>query len=365
LIAIFCWTALLAGSESRMPVFPSEEGTEYSLILRAGAGADTNVLRDPDASARGALLRADLRGEAEPLPELHLLADGVFEGDVADQFIYQGEGSFIADYHRALGEVLALRLGSISQFLREPTVFVEGQVLRTGAALRTEVGERLSAQTEAALGPLDVDLGGRGEVTSVSGIENFTLFDAGLSAGLRVIALESLLSLRARYTFDAETLSGLPTRDLDGEILPGAPSASLGVHGIRGAVRLSPASWFNAALHADQEWYVENGPGFLSGDRQLVRAELYFERGPLAAELAGELGLRRYPTRHPTLDNPASERTIDAWLDVDVWLGRHFGIYVRYQIEQVSADPGGQIFIRHLISIGPAGRVRSGSEAAP
>src|SRR5207237_1491172 len=96
---------------------------------------------------------------------------------------------------------------------------------------------------------------------------------------------------------------------------------------------------------------------------QRARAAIFVELGPLATEVAAELTFRKYSDRMPPpempimgLDftDPRNESTIDAWADSDIWITRYFGVYLRYQLQRVSADPPGLIYLRHLITFGPS-----------
>jgi hypothetical protein len=358
-------------AQAMPPLFPSEEQRSLSIVARAGGGADSNVNRDPDATTNGGLFRGDLRAEAEPLTDLRLVLDGVFEGDIAStaSFIYDAEAGLVAGYRRAIAGGLSFAAGSFSELTHEPSVFLEGGVITNGALFRTQLGERLAGYLEYALGPIEIEAGGRGEVAHVvsthvgspTDLEDYTELGGEASAGLRAFIIPDRLTLRARYTYDAQSYSGLPARDSMGTPIAPPRDVFLRTHGLRMTARVRPHEAVTAALHFDQEWIEDTALAFLSGNRQRFRAELYFELGPIASELAGEVVLRHYSTRTVTVDDPSDETMLIGWLDTDVWINRWLGVYLRYQIEDASANPTGQIYLRHAITLGPSLRFEAGT----
>jgi hypothetical protein len=365
-IAIGCFGARSAAAQSASPPsFPLEDKEPRLVIGRLGAGADSNVLRDPDASAHGLLLRGDIRGEWEPIADLRLIADGAFEGDVAStpSFIYETVAGLLATYRMTLIGDLALSIGSFSEYAREPSVFLAGRIIASGAALRTELSERLSPILSYAIGPIDLEAGARGELEHVEGLEEFDEVGIEAIGGVRWIVVPRFFSLRARYTYDRQIYRGLAARDLLGDVLPNGNGVRLGIHGVRASARFHPLSELTMSLHLDQEWIGDAAAGFLSGNRQRARAEVFLEAGPLTSEIAAELALRRYTQRAPIRETPVngldftdpmSEATLDAWVDSDIRVTKVFGIYLRYQIQRVSANPPGLIFLRHAVTFGPS-----------
>lgn len=365
--ALAVWTGAGDAGQARAesaapPSFPGEEREPLAVIARGGAGADTNVLRDPVASTTGGLVRGDLRAEWEPLAELHLLGQGVFEGDTASTpgFYYEADADLAATYHLALGRDLSLRLGSFTAYDREPSVFLEGRVLTTGAVMRSQLIERLSPTLSYALGRCDLELGARGELAQVSGIEHFTELGAELSAGVRVLILPRTLSLRLRYTLDEQHYDGLAARNPAGDIASPRSNVEMRIHGVRTSLRAQAAPFLTGALHFDQEWLADQALGFLSGDRQRARTEVFLEVGPLKAEVAAELVLRHFSGRVSSAADPSDEQSFDAWIDSDVVVHGPFGVYGRYQIQRLSAEPTGVVYLRQLVTVGASVRYDSG-----
>jgi hypothetical protein len=341
------------------PPLPADaENAPYSLIVRAGGGADSNVLRDPGATQSGGLLRTDLRGEAEPVTDLRLTLDGAFEQDVPNTVMNQAEATLIGAYRLVLLPDLSLNVGSLTEYLREPSVLFEGGVLTTGAQLRTDLGDRVDAEIAYAIGPIDIEAGGRGELTRVQGVENYTLYMGEGFGGLRLFPTHGLM-LRLRYAYQYRFYDGLPARTADGDVLTSSPNVTLPVQGIRATVRAAPIEGLSIAVHFDQEWLTDSFKGYLTGDRQVFRGEAFLDVGPVNVELAGEYVRRHYSQRaRPSNDTPGFEETLDTWLDADVWINGWFGVYLRYQIERIAADPTGLVFFRQLVTLGPAVRLQ-------
>jgi hypothetical protein len=380
-VAVFFFAAPAFAQHAMPSFFPADEKEPLFVIGRAGIGADSNVLRDPDSGTRGALLRGDLRGEWEPLPDLRILLDGVFEGDLAStpNFIYETESGLIVTYRKDLIGGLALSLGSFTEYTREPSVFLAGRVIASGAALRAQFSERFTPMLSYQLGPIDLEAGARGEIENVQGLEAFNELGIEPFAGIRAVVVPRFLALRVRYTFDHQIYSGLPARDLNGDLFLNPQDLRLDIHAIRGTVRFHPISEITAALHFDEEWILDPAAGFMTGNRQRARTELFFEFGPLATEVAAELTLRQYTARTPSPDimmdnrdyaDPTFEGTFDAYIDTDIWITRFFGVYLRYEIQRYWANPTGLLYFRQLISVGPSLRFdeslaqgRSGSDS--
>jgi hypothetical protein len=121
-LLLSCWNAAAAADEPATP-------RTYSVEMHAGAGGDSNALRDPTASLHAPVARLDGQFDVLPVERLRLHVDGFYEQSVplrGGAYPSQADVQLTGAWRHALGPQLTLSLGALGFYEREQAVFVAG-----------------------------------------------------------------------------------------------------------------------------------------------------------------------------------------------------------------------------------------------
>jgi hypothetical protein len=348
---------LAAGGRARATPHNAEaDGRSWSLELRAGPGIDTNVLRDPQATTQAALVRVEVESELSPARDLQLTFSGWFEQHLPHYEVNETSLELFLVYRRPIIGRLSIVLGSLSLYHRELTNFVEGTVLTHGSELLSQAAEHASVGLELRFGRLDLTLGGDGHAKTVSSFESFDVYGVDGTVALRWIPLAAL-SLRLRYMFLFEDVHGLTLLDVTGQPTGVQSDLWIRTHQVDFMARARPLSWLSFFARYELAFVDDNYLGYLYGNEHRVVTGLRIDpEGRWVVDLSGRMFLRSYPLRVASPDNQTTDLPFDAVADVELWLHRHWGLFVRYELSGENAAPFGTVFIRHTVVAGVASK---------
>lgn len=353
LTVLFASTPALAAPSLR-PADPEEQ--RWSLQARLGAGVDTNVRHDPEASTQAALARAELDSELQLGRRLQVHLSGWFEEHLPFYELNETDAQLLVLYHRPLGQRWSLRIGSYGEYQRELATYVEGTVLIHGSTLLSTLAEHASLGFGVRLGQLDLAFSGQGHLKAVSGEPSFNVYGIDGSAALRWVPTH-YLSLRLRYLFLFENVSGLELRDLDGAPAGLRHDLHVRTHQLDLTMRARPIETLDLFARYELAFIDDNYLGYLYGQEHRVVAGLRFElERRWVVDVAGKMILRNYPLRRGAIDNQTRDLPFELIADVGLWLSRHVGLFARYELGGEDARPFGQVYVRHSAVAGVAAR---------
>ena len=357
LLASLAFPSLAAAQQVLKPT--AEQGERSgNLEVRAGAGIDSNVLHDPQASQLGALLRVDLSGEIEPKKDLRLSLVAWFDEHLPQYTLNEVSVQPLVLWRRPLARHLAVRLGSFSEVHRELATFVVGTVLTHGAILLNDVAEHLAVGLEIPLGKFDIEVGPEGHAKYVFGTDSYGVYGVDGSVALRWVPLRAF-AVRARYLFLYQDVKGLDLLNLKG--VPTGVNRDLTLYTQQAdlSVRGRPLPTLDLFLRYEYAHVTDNYLGYLTGnENRLVGGVRWDEDRHWVIDLVGRLVERDYPLRIPSnIDNQSSDLELEVLLDAEYWLHKHWGLFARYQFNGEVARPFGTIFLQHIAVAGVATRV--------
>ena len=326
--------------------------------LRVGAGADSNVFHDFDATRQAALLRLDGYVETDPIRKLRLKLEANFEQNTSITALNEGEVLLNAGYFHKLSDALRLSLGSRSVYRRDLAVFSLGRLVEGNhAALRSELGQHLIGALTYQLGRLDIEGSVRGDAKRTFDAEVYSMLGIETAFVLRWIPT-SWVAVGARYGYTFRDFSGLVAPNPSGEIVAQSRDLALSIHGARASVRLYPMEGLWLSLGYDLELFADNFLGYFDGEQHRGRAAVVIDSGNrIIFEVSAELVHRSFPMPTAPAVNRFSNTIATGFVDLEYWLTSAFGAYARYAVEHDAADSEGTLFIRHVVTVGPAGRL--------
>lgn len=335
-----------------------EQGERTATVeVRAGGGADTNVLHDPQASAQGALLRVDVTGEVEPVRDLRVALTGWFDEHAPQFDLNEVSLQPLVLYRRLLLPHLGVKVGSSSEYHRELMTWVEGTILTHGAVLLSDVAEHLALGLEMPVGNFDFEIGSQGHAKYVWGTDTYGVYGVDGNAAIRWTPVHGL-ALRARYLFLYEDASGLTLLNLSGNDTGVHHDLTLFTQQADLTLRGRPLPTIDLMARYEFARITDNYLGYLTGFEHRVWVGLRWDDGRrFVVDLVGKLISRDYPLRkNPTVDNQVSDLEVEAIADGEWWAVKNIGLYVRYVFDGEIADPFGTIFLQHQIIAGLAVR---------
>ena len=349
-----CLSSLALANET--PRLGTESERSWSLEARLGGGIDTNVLRDPEASAQAALVRVDVDSELQIGHRLLVNFDGWFEEHLPYYDRSEGDAQLLALYRRPLGSRFSLRLGSYGEYQRVLTTYVEGTVLIHGATQLQDLGEHVSVGFGVRLGKFDLELGGQGHLKAITGGESFNVYGIDGELALRWVPTQ-WMSLRLRYLFLFEDVIGLTLYDLDGVPVGFSHDLHVRTHQLDVTMRFRPIEPLDLFVRYELAAIEDNYVGYLLGQEHRVVAGLRFEpERHWTVDVGAKLVVRNYPLRHPAIDNQTRDLPFEVRADVIAWLHKSWGLYVRYELTGDHAEPFGLVFLRHTALAGITAR---------
>jgi len=301
--------------------------------LRLGGGIDGNALKQSPRTESGVLHVSGLV-EARPVEDLHVRVYGAYD----QHLITDGVNPAFALAHLAYGlrphKDVLVQIGTTASAVRERVMFARLGLPRTGTVDRFVLADSIAASANWSVGLFDLSLVTRGDVKLVNADPKYTLFGGEGALRAKVSPVRGLV-LAARYGFSARHLDGVPV----------AGSTLMTVHDFWFSALGQPWPFFEVALDYRHE-IIE--PGAYAGARDSVRvsAVLDWER-TVVVDVAAELSRRVFPDFEDTY--------MLASVSAEYWWSEWFGVFVSYIVEREETDPG-TIFVRHVVSVGPAGR---------
>jgi hypothetical protein len=336
---------------------------EPYVRVRLASGADTNVRRDPAASAGGVLLRVDGEATYEAPRRLRLSASGWFEQSTSDADASEGEIQAQASYRRSLAARLALLSVTHAGFRRDRSVFADGQVLTQGAVALDEVGARTFLGAAVVSGRFDLEGGVQGDLAATSGnLEKYTLAGVALAVALRYVPTAHT-SLRLRYRHGRQRVDGLTSRNLAGG--PEASTVPLGLaaHDLGAGVR---TRWRRGLVLVGAYGHArlaDDASGYYDGFEHRFRGQAMYAPAPRwLVEASVDLVQREFPSRQPRPTNPRSDTSLDGLITIQADLFPALGVTAHYHVEHARADPTGTLYTRHVFLVGVAGRIGTAPE---
>jgi hypothetical protein len=326
-------------------------------LLRLGGGYDSNAERNVTGTRQAALLRSDGLLEVHLLPVLRAQLAGNFQQNLRDASISEGDAELTLSYQQELAADLVLILAAQVAARRELAVFSDGLQNVGGRFLRTSWEQHSVASLTREFRLVDLELGLRADLATISGNESYALASAAPFLGLRWLP-RPLLALRLRYSHVWRVVDDLFIHDeVAGTLLLSQDHLPLTQHQLTLSLRHQTSSALAMGGRVERTWQDDSSTDFYSGTLTTARITAEYDAArQLTAYGSGHINRRKYGERVPGLNVLTGETSFGGELDVSLWLWADYGMFLRYGFEQVAIDELGDRFTRHTIILGSAAR---------